>query len=99
MPTYEFKCDGCHKIYVEKMSFAQHGELKDKIVCMECGEKLTQVVAPLNFKLAGSGWHSDGSGFNSNGSGYDVTQREMDARGEDNKRLEDVMHNAPREDR
>ncbi|MBN2720641.1 MAG: zinc ribbon domain-containing protein [Proteobacteria bacterium] len=53
MPTYEYRCDKCGKIF----------ELFQKItddpaqICPECGGKVQRLVSASNFVLKGKGWY------------------------------------------
>jgi len=44
MPTYEFKCDKCDKVFTMQLRLAEYE--KKKFVCPTCkGKKLTQQVS------------------------------------------------------
>lgn len=84
MPSYDFQCTNCNKVYELKMSMSEHSEQKESLTCQECHNKLTQVVAPLRFKLTGGGW------FNQE---YGITQQEMNANLDQEKKVEDLANN------
>jgi hypothetical protein len=76
------------------MSFSEHSEQKDKLVCQECHQPLTQSVARLRFKLTGNGWFANEYGGGSGpGSGYEITQTELNNNLEEEKRVEEKFYN------
>lgn len=90
MAIYPMKCDNCKIKWDVKLSFAEHTAMKGKIVCPDCGEIATQMVAPLNFKLAGEGWF--GSNADAVASPYGITQTEINKNLEGEKRVEDYAN-------
>ncbi len=89
MPSYDFRCDNCNKTFEIRMSLSEHSEQKDKMTCQECHSKLTQVVAPLRFKLQGGGW------FNQE---YGITQQEMNSNLDLEKKIENEAYNMQAKD-
>jgi putative FmdB family regulatory protein len=93
MPVYNFNCQSCKKDYELSMKFEQHKIMKDILTCRECGSKLNQVVARLNFKLAGQGWHAN------EGTGYEITQTELNKNLDLEKRIEHTAHDMQEKDK
>ncbi len=53
MPIYEYKCDGCKKIFEEHQSFRD----KPLTKCKECGGSLKKIFSPAGIIFKGSGFH------------------------------------------
>jgi len=93
MPLYPFICNEC-KVYIEKkLSFSEHTEQKDKILCPKCSKPMLQKVSRLNFELKGEGW------FPKDSDTYDPGWHGLDKQflkdgAEEQKRIEDRFEEA-----
>jgi len=85
IPAYDLKCESCNKVYEIQMKIAEYIEQKDKLQCQECHGKLSQVPAPLRFKLQGNGWFS---------SDYGITDMETSSNLDMEKKIEDRFNDA-----
>lgn len=62
---YEFKCNICNIIREVTAKASEYDNIKDKILCECCGEKMERVFSQLNFQLKGYGWSMHGYGSSS----------------------------------
>ena len=53
MPLYEYKCDGCEKIFEVTQKFSDDPLEK----CEECSGTLEKLMSSTSFKLKGGGWY------------------------------------------
>jgi len=50
MPTYEYKCTGCGKMYEVQASIHESPEMP------ECCDKVERVFSPFGVSFKGTGW-------------------------------------------
>jgi putative FmdB family regulatory protein len=56
MPTYEYRCNACHKEFEYQQKMAD----PDLVKCEACGEdKLEKLISWSAFQLKGGGWYKD----------------------------------------
>lgn len=56
MPTYEYRCNACHREFEYQQRMADD----DLVKCEVCGEdKLEKLISRTAFQLKGSGWYKD----------------------------------------
>ncbi|HVK85442.1 MAG TPA: zinc ribbon domain-containing protein [Kofleriaceae bacterium] len=56
MPTYEYRCNACHRDF----EYQQRMSDPDLVKCEACGEdKLEKLISRTAFQLKGSGWYKD----------------------------------------
>lgn len=56
MPTYEYRCNACHREFEYQQRMADD----DLVKCEVCGEdKLEKLISRSAFQLKGSGWYKD----------------------------------------
>jgi predicted nucleic acid-binding Zn ribbon protein len=89
-PQYQFACDECKVRWEVKLSFTEHEEKKNKMVC-ECGKPAYQTVSKPNFRMMGEGWFGKCSDAIEHP--YAITQRELDGNLDLEKRVEDIANN------
>lgn len=90
MPTYQFRCVDCSAIAEIKVSMSEHEIIKNNMVCEKCGNKMTQTITPLNFRLKGEGWFGNNS--EAVASPYGITQMEINKNLDYEKRVEDYAN-------
>lgn len=56
MPTYEYKCNKCHKNF-EQVQKITEPPLKE---CPKCGGPVKRLISTTTFTLKGGGWYKDG---------------------------------------
>ena len=53
MPTYEYKCEECEKVFdvLQKLN-------SDPVeTCIDCGGKVEKLISASSFQFKGSGWY------------------------------------------
>lgn len=90
MPIYQFVCDECKVRWEVKWSFAEHDVNKNNVLC-ECGKPAYQSVSKPNFRMMGEGWFGNSSDAIEHP--YAITQRELNANLDLEKRVEDIANN------
>ena len=56
MPTYEYRCNACHREFEYQQRMAD----PDLVTCEACKEdKLEKLISRTAFQLKGSGWYKD----------------------------------------
>lgn len=56
MPTYEYRCNACHR----EFEYQQRMSDDDLVKCEACGQdKLEKLISRTAFQLKGSGWYKD----------------------------------------
>lgn len=56
MPTYEYKCDTCQKVFEHFQKITEPPLEK----CPKCHGKVSRLISATSFSLKGSGWYKDG---------------------------------------
>jgi putative FmdB family regulatory protein len=90
VPVYTFRCITCNFTNDVKLTMSEHEIIKNSMCCPSCEASMTQVVAPLRFKLKGEGWFGNDSAAVA--SAYGVTQTELNKNLEHEKRVEDYVN-------
>jgi predicted nucleic acid-binding Zn ribbon protein len=90
MPLYEFACRKCIKVIEKRMTFEQHENTKDCVLCENCGRPMKQTVRfNGHVKLNGS-WAS---------TGYDLPDSEIARNLDIEKRIENESYEMDAKDR
>ena len=53
MPTYEYECDACHRVFEVRQRISE----PPLSVCDQCGGSVRRLIAPAHFILKGEGWY------------------------------------------
>jgi putative FmdB family regulatory protein len=53
MPRYEYRCDGCDRVFEVSQKFAD----PPLTICEICGEKVQRLVSAPALQFKGSGWY------------------------------------------
>ena len=53
MPTYEYECDACHRVFEVRQRITE----APLTVCDACGGTVRRLISPAPFILKGEGWY------------------------------------------
>src|SRR5437667_10291717 len=53
MPTYEYECDKCHRVFEVRQRITEPA----LTTCDECGGAVRRLLSPAPFILKGDGWY------------------------------------------
>ena len=42
--TYNFKCEGCGKVFELEIPMSEYSKIKDNQFCSDCGDKLERII-------------------------------------------------------
>jgi putative FmdB family regulatory protein len=53
VPTYEYQCDGCGRVFEARQRISEPA----LATCSECGGPVRRLISPAGFILKGRGWY------------------------------------------
>jgi putative FmdB family regulatory protein len=53
MPTYEYECDACHRVFEVRQRITE----EPLTTCDACGGRVRRLISPAPFILKGEGWY------------------------------------------